>query len=100
MSRQYHLVLSHADRAKLEHWLKNPPKPYLRERARAILLIAAGEEGQRVAEKLRVRTHRTTIGEWVKRFKAEGTAGLKIKVGRGRKPIFSPSAEGESGRRS
>jgi hypothetical protein len=42
MSRRYHLVLSDTDRAKLEHWLKNPPKPYLRERARSILLMGAG----------------------------------------------------------
>jgi len=97
MSRRYRLELSDTDRSKLERWLKNPPKPYLRERARAILLVATGEEGQRVAKELRIRVHRTTIGEWVKRFKAEGVAGLKIKAGRGRKPIFFPSAEAEGG---
>ena len=100
MSKRYQLVLSAEERENLERWLKNPPKPYLRERGRAILLIAEGKEGQQVAEMLRLRVHRTTIGEWVKRFKARGLEGLKIKSGRGRKPIFFPSVEGEGGRRS
>jgi len=99
--KKYHLQITEAERASLNRWLKNPPKPYLRERARAILLVADaraillvadGQEGQAVAKHLRVRVHRTTIGEWVKRFQAEGVAGLKIKTGRGRKPIFFPSA--------
>ena len=94
MSKHYRLEMSVEEREKLEHWLKNPPKPYLRERARAILLIADGEEGQRVAEELRIRVHRTTISEWVKRFQVERVDGLKIKAGRGRKPSFFPSAEG------
>lgn len=90
--KKYHLQITEAERASLNRWLKNPPKPYLRERARAILLVADGQEGQAVAKHLRVRVHRTTIGEWIKRFQAEGVAGLKIKTGRGRKPIFFPSA--------
>jgi hypothetical protein len=94
MCRRYHLELNPEQRDHLQRWLKNPPKPYLRERARAILLIAAGEEGQQVAQKLRIRVHRTTLGEWVKRFQAEGVNGLKIKPGRGRKPCFFPSVPG------
>lgn len=97
--KRYHVVIGAKERSQLERWLKNPPKPYLRERARAILLIADGEEGQRVSEMLRVRVHRTTIGEWVQRFQAEGVEGLKIKAGRGRKPIFFPSAKGRSSSR-
>jgi transposase len=96
MSGRYHLELSPEEQDHLQRWLKNPPKPYLRERARAILLVAAGEEGQRVAQQLRIRVQRTTLGEWVKRFQAEGVNGLKIKPGRGRKPCFFPSAPGAS----
>ncbi len=98
--RQYRLVLTGEERQQLERWKKNPPKPYLRERARAILLVAAGKEGQEVSQMLRVRVHRTTIGDWVHRFQAEGLEGLKIKAGRGRKPRFSPSARRASQRRT
>lgn len=100
MCRRYHLELSAEERAKLERWLKNPPKPYLRERARAILMIADGKEGQQVANELRVRVHRSTVGEWVKRFRAEGIEGLKIRAGRGRKPAFFPALKGGSSRRT
>jgi len=91
--KRYHVLLEEGERRKLEGWLKNPPKPYLRERARAILAVADGQEGQAVSELLRIRVHRTTIGAWVKRFLAEGVAGLKIKAGRGRKPRFFPSGK-------
>jgi hypothetical protein len=89
--KRYHVVLKAEERQQLERWLKNPPRPYLRERARALLLIADGQPGQQVSQMLRRRVHRTTIGEWVKRFQAEGLAGLQIKPGRGRKPLFFPS---------
>lgn len=92
--KRYRLVLTAEERQKLERWKKNPPKPYLRERARAILLVADGKEGQAVSQLLRVRVHRTTVGEWVRRFQAEGVEGLKIKAGRGRKPRFFPSPQG------
>lgn len=92
--KHYRLVLTEEERQKVGRWIKNPPKPYLRERARAILLVAEGKEGQEVSQLLRVRVHRTTVGEWVRRFQAEGLDGLKIKAGRGRKPRFFPSAPG------
>lgn len=98
--RRYRLVLTAKEREQLKRWLKNPPKPYLRERARAILLVAEGKEGQAVSQLLRIRVHRTTVGEWVRRYQAEGIEGLKIKAGRGRKPRFFPSPErtGQGGR--
>lgn len=98
--KRYRLVLTEEERQKLERWMKNPPKPYLRERARAILLVADGKEGQEVSQQLRVRVHRTTVGEWVRRFQEEGLAGLRIKAGRGRKPRFFPSAQGTGQGRS
>lgn len=66
----YQLVLTAEERRKLERRKKNPPKLYLRERARAILLIAEGKEGKEVSKLLRVRVHRTTVGEWFRRFQA------------------------------
>jgi hypothetical protein len=65
--------------------------PYMRERASAILKIADGVSGRETALRRLVRPHwQDTIYEWVKRYRAKGVEGLKIKVGRGRKPAFSP----------
>jgi hypothetical protein len=36
MPKRYEVVLSEQEKQKLEGWVKNPPSPYLRERARAI----------------------------------------------------------------
>jgi hypothetical protein len=42
-----------------------------------------------------------TVERWVHRFQAEGSTGLHIRPGRGRKPAFSPcgvhGAGGEDG---
>ena len=71
------------------------PTPYVRERAAAILKVAAGESLRAVARAglLRPR-HRETVAAWVRRSLAEGRAGLQVRPGRGRKPALSPSARG------
>jgi transposase len=33
-----------------------------------------------------------TVGDWIDRYRRQGTAGLGVRPGRGRKPAFSPSA--------
>jgi transposase len=90
MPKRYEIVLSEEEKQKLESWVKNPPKPYLRERARAILKVSQGETIQSTTEELRVRVHRNAVSAWVKRFLSERVPGLKIKIGRGRKSVFSP----------
>jgi len=90
MPKRYEIVLTEEEKKKLEVWVKNPPHPYLRERARAILKVSQGETIQATAEKLRVRIHRNAVSEWVKRFLSDRLEGLKIKAGRGRKAVFSP----------
>lgn len=96
MPKRYRIELSEEARAKLQAWVKNPPKPYLRKRARAILLVAEGQPLYQVAEHPRIRVHRTTVSQWVRRYLAEGLDGLKVRPGRGRKPAFSPSVGGRS----
>lgn len=72
------------------------PKPYQRERAAALLKIAAGASATAVARRGLLRRRRPeTVYEWVQRFTAHGVAGLlTIRPGRGRKPAFSPSGSG------
>ena len=56
MRKRYEVVLTEQEKEKLEGWVKNPPRPYLRERARAILKVSQGEPIQATAEKLGVRS--------------------------------------------
>jgi transposase len=96
MPKRYEIMLTKPEKQKLEGWVKNPPSPYLRERARAILKVSQGETLQATAEKLRVRVHRNAVSGWVKRFLSDGLDGLKIKRGRGRKSVFSPDRKRRS----
>lgn len=96
MPKRYEIVLSEPERQKLASWVKNPPRPYLRERARAILNVSQGETIQATAAKLRVRVHRNAVSEWVKRFLSDRLEGLKIKAGRGRKAVFFPARQRSS----
>lgn len=70
------------------------PRPYMRERAAALLKIADGQSGRKVADHgLYEKRAARTVYEWASRFKAEGLAGLRIRPGRGRHPAFSPSVQ-------
>lgn len=67
-------------------------RPYLRERAAALLKIAAGQSGLQVATTGLLKPRDPdTIYEWVERYRTDGVAGLTIRSGRGRKPAFFPS---------
>jgi transposase len=67
------------------------PQAYVRERAAALLKIAGGASVTAVAQGglLRRRGVHTVLA-WLKRYRAEGVAGLSIRPGRGRKPAFFP----------
>lgn len=93
MPQPLKLELNEAEREKLEDIRNHDKRPYMRERAAALLKIADGHSGYQTARNLLNRPHwQDTIYDWVKRFQAEGVEGLKIRTGRGRKPSFFPSA--------
>lgn len=97
--KQRKLDLNDEQKAELVEMRDRAPKPYLRERAAALLKIAQGHNPHRVAtEGLGLLKSRDpdTIYDWLDRYEAEGTAGLYIREGRGQKPAFSPSAKSES----
>ena len=92
MPAKLKLELSAEQIFELEEVRDHASKPYLRERAAAILKIAQGSSGRETALHGLLKPHwQDTIYEWVQRYRAEGKAGLEIKSGRGRKPAFSPS---------
>jgi hypothetical protein len=85
------LDLSKEEREELEQIRDHHPKPYMRERATALLKIADGWSGLRVSrEGLLKPRDPDTIYRWVRRYKEEGVAGLEIQKGRGRKPAYFP----------
>lgn len=85
------IELTAEQRQELEEVRDKHPKPYMRERATAILKIADGMSGLQVSrEGLYKQRHPDTIYRWVRRYLAEGVKGLEIRKGRGRKPAYFP----------
>ncbi len=76
-------------RTTLEGWLRSPKTPVGRaKRARAILLLAAGERYAHVAD--RVGLAERHVRKWARRFQDQGVVGLHDKPRPGRTPVFSP----------
>jgi hypothetical protein len=92
MPSRLKLDLSPTQQQELESLRDHSARPYLRERAAALLKIAAGQSGLATARQGLLRARRPeTVYTWVKRYRAQGVAGLTVQPGRGRKPAFSPS---------
>jgi len=73
----------------LEQMRNRHPTPYLREKAAALLKIAAGEAINEVAEKGLLKKHQVaTLRSWVKTYQQHGLGGLYQRERRGRD--FSP----------
>ena len=85
------LSLAPAQEDELVHLRDHHPTPYVRERAAALLQIAAGASARQVALHGLVRPRGPkTVQTWLRRYHAQGAAGLRVQPGRGRKPAFSP----------
>jgi helix-turn-helix protein len=83
------IQLPASDLQALEHWLRSTNlKQGLARRARLLLLLH-----QQHTLKDAARTAGLTVRnarKWAKRYLAQGLQGLADKLGRGRKPVFSP----------
>ncbi len=90
--REVRLTVEQQD--ELTRVVHRDPKAYRRERASAILQVAAGEVASQVAASgLLVRRDPDTVYGWLDRYEEHGRDGLTIAAGRGRKPAaFPPSA--------
>ena len=95
------VVLCPEQSQELEWVRDHDPPPYVREKAAAILKVAAGQSLRAVARAGLLRPRRReTVAVWVRRYLAEGVAGLRVRPGRGRKPAFSPPVPGDGPRRA
>ncbi len=93
MAEPLTVTLTEEQRRELERVRDYHALPHMREKAAAILKIAAGQSGREVALHGLLRHRRPdTVYEWVRRYQVTGVAGLLVQRGRGRKPAFSPSA--------
>jgi len=91
MGRRPQFTLTDRQRRSLIRVRDHHRKPYLREKAAAVLKVADGWDIQDVAAFGLLKRHsRNTLASWLNRYQARGLAGLKIAKGRGRKPAFSP----------
>jgi transposase len=91
MAKPLELDLSDSERQELEETRDYREKAYVRERAAALLKIADGYSGRWVAlHGLGKERKPDTVYDWHERYCAEGTDGLFVREGRGRKPAFSP----------
>jgi transposase len=91
----YRLTLTPADRAELVALRDTASKPHVRERAAALLEVADGRSAVSVARTGLLRPRKpATVWRWIRRYLAEGIAGLEDRPGRGRKPAVSPLPPG------
>ena len=85
------LSLTLKQKDELTQTVLTHPKPYMRERAGALLKLHSGMSGVEIAfSGLLIKRRKNTVYDWVHRYQAEGISGLFIKKGRGCKPSFSP----------
>lgn len=93
MSQRRTITLTEEQRNELTEVVASHAKPYMRERAAAILKVGAGAVAYRVAlNGLLKPRDPDTVYSWLDRYREGGLKGLAIKEGRGRKPAFSPYA--------
>lgn len=85
------LTLPPAQATDLQQLRDHDPPPDMREKAAAILRVAEGQSLRAVAATGALRPRRReTIARWVRRYLADGAAGLRVQPGRGRKPAVFP----------
>jgi transposase len=77
------LAIPDLEKVTLEAILRNHKKPYMRNRAQAVLLRFEGFSVATLALMFKTRQH--TVYDWIRRYKSQGFIGLYIIPGRGLK---------------
>lgn len=98
MAARKQVRLSAEQRQELERTRNQHNKPYVRERAAAILKVAEGQSMRQVALHGLLKPHEPeVVSGWIARYLQEGLPGLRVRRGAGRRPGFSPSGRGGGG---
>ena len=85
------IQLSDEQRQELTDGHRTGKSHAFRERCQMILLKSEKRTSAEIARLL--GCHKITVGDWVKRFEAEGIAGLRTRPGRGRRAILQASSD-------
>ena len=92
-----HIELAQGQREQLESWVRSTTRRAgLVGRARIILMLWQGQSISHISRT--VGMARQHVVKWAKRVLDQGVDGLHDKLGRGRKPSFSPGGGGSSGK--
>lgn len=92
MPKRITIDLNEVQRQELDKVRRQHPKPYMRERAAAVLKVADGHTVTEVAATgLLIRHEPETVKGWIDSYQAAGLKAWDIQPGRGRKAAFSPS---------
>lgn len=87
-------TLTDDERASVERLASSRTAPARQvERAQIIRLAAEGRIAPDIAEHLRLNAQ--TVRDWLKRFNAEGVAGLDDRPRSGKPPVYTPGQAGE-----
>jgi transposase len=90
MPRITFLSLSDDERAALEKAARHGPSYSFRLRCQAVLLKTdAQNKRTSLAIAKQLGCCEMSVNDWLKRYQQEGLTGLKVKPGRGRKPILN-----------
>jgi hypothetical protein len=77
MPKRRYLTLSESQRAELEQIMRRDSRPYMRERASALLQIADGQSGRWVAQHGLLRRRKPdTVYAWLNAYEQGGSAAL------------------------
>lgn len=86
------LELRKDEQEALEKVLNTHSRPYMREKASALLQVNSGKRVEDVALYGLLKKRRiSTIYSWIKKYKQSGLEGLQVQQGRGRRPSFFSS---------
>jgi transposase len=87
------IELTPAQCRDLKDGYENGKSSAYRKRCHLVLLKQEGRTSKDVGKI--VGLHQVSVNNWLDRYEAEGTAGLKTRPGRGRKPILDGLADAQ-----
>ncbi|HEX9506536.1 MAG TPA: helix-turn-helix domain-containing protein, partial [Acidimicrobiia bacterium] len=86
------LKVSAKDRRELESWVRSRTIDHrYAQRARIVLLAAAGRSTRSIAEEVGVQPR--IVSNWRRRFAEQGLDGLKDRPRAGKKPIYGKATD-------
>lgn len=82
--------LKEKERQALEEGLRSGKSHAFRKNCQLVLLKSTARTSKEVGRILQMNA--VTVNNWVKRYEAAGIEGLRVKPGRGRKPVLDAAA--------